>query len=271
MSTIPLIYFEQFTKEKEYQTFCINSSQRVIMINDKELDMEVLKTIAKEEDLKTFFEAINFIKPERTTINGTIETLDIFISNTSSEDSLQELCVKADYIDGNNGYNPIVINDLQIAITKTWNNLFEHCLKISSDKDYEILKAVSKLYLSRRSEYPTLKHFHDFTMNILKASELTPLESAYKEFIRRIFEGQIHKDNDLILFEDITVSRNECYLQIMFYGRLAIKTMKPAYQPYISKFGKFNKPTFREGPLTIASISNESGMTRVNDIIDMLN
>lgn len=268
MSTIPLIYFEQFTKNKEFQTFSINNSQQVIKVNDKELDMEFLKTIAKEEDLETLFETVNFFSPERRTIDGTTEKLDIIISTLP-----KEVQVKADYNDGENGYNPIVIKDLQEAITKTWNNLFDGCLTVSSGNDYDILRAVNKLYRLRRSECSESKNFHDFTMNILKATELTPLESAYKEFIRRAFEGTSYNDDTLIVFEGIIASKDKCYLQIMDYVKFTENEQcnSAAYQPHIRKFGKYQIPKFRYDQLTIANIDNNNTMTKFKEIIETFN
>lgn len=265
MSTIPLIYFEQFTKNKEFQTFSINNSQQVVKVNDKELDMEFLKTIAKEEDLETLFETVNFFSPERRTIDGITEKIDIIISTQP-----KEVQVKADYNDGENGYNPIIIKDLQEAITKTWNKLLDGCLTVSSVNDYDILRGVNKLYLSRMSE---LKNFHDFTMNILKATELTPLESAYKEFIRRVFERTSYKDDTLIVFEGIIASEDKCYLQIMDYVKFAENEQcnSAAYQPHIRKFGKYQIPKFRYDQLTIANIDNDNTMTKLKEIIETFN
>ena len=270
MSTFPLIYFEQFTKNKEYKTFCVNKSQKTIRINDTEVDMDVLKEIVNEESLEKFFETLNFIKSERTTINETTETFDVIISNTFPEDGPHELHVKIDYNDGNSGYSPVVISDLQEAITETWNNLFKDCLMVSFESNYMILKTVSKLYRSRKSNASLLMSFHDFTMNILRAPELTPLESAYKEFIEEIFICRSRNENGLVLFDGITMSRNECYLRIMFYKRLTdINTAIPAYQPTIIKFGKFNGLAIGDCSLTIANIADDSGMTKVKDVINI--
>ena len=80
MATIPLIYFEQYTKNREYQIFRISQSQRTIEINDKQVDMEVLKEFVTEEDLNKFFAIIRSIKSERMTFSTESEYLDIVIT-----------------------------------------------------------------------------------------------------------------------------------------------------------------------------------------------
>lgn len=271
MATIPLIYFEQYTKNREYQIFRISQSQRTIEINDKQVDMEVLKEFVTEEDLNKFFAIIRSIKSERMTFSTESEYLDIVITKTFSTEDSAELRVKADYNDGNSGYSPNIIESLKKAIIEVWNDLFKDCLTVSEYEDYCILKPVSKLCCSRRPNNYSMKNFHNFTMSILRESEPTPLEEAYKEFIRRIFEMSGFSDDTLIFFDGITTRANECYLSLTSYSRFSgIQTMVPAYRPSINKFGKFIKPRFREGPLTIASIKEDSGMTTAKEITDIL-
>lgn len=138
---------------------------------------------------------------------------------------------------------------------------------VSLDIDYMTLKAISKLYRSRRSECPELKSFHDFTMNILRATELRPLETNYKEFIRKSVD-RYHGDDDidLIDFEGIEVSKDECYLLTKFYAKA--KSFE-GYHTAILKFGKFRKSPFAPCPSTLANIDDISRMTTVKAVRDI--
>lgn len=277
MATFPLILFEQYTKNNKSQTFRINKSERTIEINGKKVDMKVLETFINERDLDTFFETITFVKADSTIFGTPLGDIDIIITKTfskgsqkGSKEGVQEVSVKADFNYGKSGYKPIIIECLERAIIEAWNNLFRECFAISQYNDCDILKAVSELYHSRRSSNPELKDFHEFTMNILKAQELTPLEDAYKEYIRRIFKMPRFEDDTLILFSGISAKIGECYLSLTSYVRLTgITTRTPAYQPCISKFGKFHMPSFREAPLSIASFEGNSGMTTAKEIVNI--
>ena len=136
--------------------------------------------------------------------------------------------------------------------------------------DYEILKEVSELYLSRRAENPLLKDFHWFTMDILRKHEPTSLERSYKAIIRNIIKEQVNQGGaDFVLFEDIEVSNGECCLHVTFYKKCGYNGPFLQCNIYPKSFGKVRKPTPMRYPMTTISIRVERVKTCFEDVLSM--
>ena len=239
----PLTYFKQFTTNDEYQTFCINQSQKIIKINNIEVDQEVLKMCGiRKENLNEFFKKLNSIKSERKTIELGFHTIEVIISKTV----FKELYVKVDYANINYGYNSYSIEHLEETLIKTWNELFEDCLKVSCENDAKLFNPIRELYYSKTvKRYASLMDFHNFTMDILKADESTPLESAYKYIIKKCFEQERLNDDGFMLFDRIITECPESYLRICYYENLNGPNARyPEYKTHTIKIGRYHMPSY---------------------------
>ena len=138
--------------------------------------------------------------------------------------------------------------------------------------DYEVLREVSELYLSRRPKKPSFEDFHWFTMDILRKYELTPLERSYKEIIKMIIKDRVNQGGaaDFVLFEDIEVSNCECCLHVRFYEKYVDDGSDSRYEVYRKAFGKIIKSSRKQyHPFTTVEIRDKYTMTRVKNVLSM--